>query len=68
METSLAFLTDWEQFDLSAIFLSFSTHTGFRGGLEHLKIDPRLIDERLYLECDGRVCEDLTGHRREVES
>ena len=22
------------------------THTGFRGGLEHLKIETRLIDER----------------------
>jgi hypothetical protein len=28
------------------------TYTGWRGGLEHLKIETRLIDER-FCECDG---------------
>ena len=30
------------------------TYTGLRGGLEHLKIETRLIDER-FGECDGEV-------------
>ncbi len=55
--SSVSLCIPWTQSEGSKLLV----YTGLRGGLEHLKIETRLIDER-FCECDGWVCDlDVTG-------
>ena len=57
MITRVGVMKDWRSKTVGSTLL---TYTGWRGGLEHLKIETRLIDER-FVSVMGECHFDVTG-------